>query len=208
MVTSNKKPQSLFKISILKDGPRGEPQMKNQFLKSSKTEKELLNQFGKKIGEKPGGGFYRVEEVTKNEFNKGKSLNNINRKYPDGEGRMYLSDDKKLNQKYDKDFNKWSKDYDKISKKYDGKIAAERQVKAINKITTVAKKINPVKEVNTIKSKAIKAIKTGVKVGGVVGLIGSLFAVTKMGDSTLKDTKKYGVKLKDTKKYGVKKNSD
>jgi len=187
MVTANKKPQSLFKISILKDGPMGEPQMKNQFLKSSKTEKEILNQFGKKIGEKPGGGFYRVEKVTKNEFNKGKSLNNINRKFPDGEDMSYLRDDKKLNQKYNKDFTKWSKAYNKISKKYDGKIAAERQVKAVNKITTVAKKVNSVKEVNTVKDKAIKAIKTGVKVGGVVGLIGSLFAVTKMGDSTLKN---------------------
>ena len=56
----------------------------------------------------------------------------------------------------------------------------------VNKITDVAKEINPVKKVNTVKAKAIKAIKTGVKVGGVVGLIGSLFAVTKMGDSTLK----------------------
>ena len=99
----------------------------------------------------------------------------------------YLRDDKKLNQKYNKDFTKWSKAYNKISKKYDGKIAAERQVKAVNKITTVAKKVNSVKEVNTVKDKAIKAIKTGVKVGGVVGLIGSLFAVTKMGDSTLKN---------------------
>jgi hypothetical protein len=98
-------------------------------------------------------------------------------------------------------FQKFSKDFSKITK-------VSAKLSAVNKITDVAKKINSPKKINSVKDKAIKAIKTGVKVGGVVGLIGSLFAVTKMGDSTLKDTKKYGVKLKDTKKYGVKKNSD
>ena len=180
MVTATKKPQSLFKIYNLVDGDYGEPRVKNQYIKSSKSAEEIAKQYGKKIGEKPGSGFFDVEKVTKNEFNKGRSMNNIGRKYPNADYEAPFG------RQGNKEWKQWSKAYDKISKKYDGKIRAERQVKAVNKITTVAKKINPVKEVNTIKSKAIKAIKTGVKVGGVVGLIGSLFAVTKMGDSTLK----------------------
>ena len=88
-------------------------------------------------------------------------------------------------------FQKFSKDFSKITK-------VSAKLSAVNKITDVAKKINSPKKINSVKDKAIKAIKTGVKVGGVVGLIGSLFAVTKMGDSTLKDTKK---KILSEKKY-------
>tara|TARA_R110001592_G_scaffold917_2_gene4781 strand:- start:606 stop:941 length:336 start_codon:yes stop_codon:yes gene_type:complete len=75
---------------------------------------------------------------------------------------------------------------EKLYLKMTGHVPYKNLINDVNKITDVAKEINPVKKVNTVKDKAIKAIKTGVKLGGVVGLIGSLFAVTKMGDGTLK----------------------
>lgn len=181
MVQVKTEPKSLFKIQILKDGDYGEPTVKNQYLKSNKTRSQIQESLKKKLGHDDFG----INKISKAEFAKGKSENNISRRYPKAD--LILESDAK---DVKKEYKKWSNAYNKIQAKYKTRSAIEKaRVNSVNKITNVAKKINPTNKVNTVKDKAIKAIKTGVKLGGVVGLIGSLFTVTTMGDGTLKKNK-------------------
>ena len=178
MVKVKTEPKSLFQIQILKDDDYGAPTFKNQYLKSNKTRSQIQESLKKKLGHDDFG----INKVSKATFAKGKSENNISRRYPKAD--LILESDAK---DVKKEYKKWSKAYDKIQAKYKTRSAIEKaRVNSVNKITNVAKKINPTNKVNTVKDKAIKAIKTGVKLGGVVGLIGSLFTVTTMGDGTLK----------------------
>ena len=178
MVQVKTQPKSLFEIQIFKDGDYGEPRIKNQYLKSNKTKSEIRLNLEKRLGHDA----FNVNKVSKAEFAKGKSENNISRRYPKADLIME-SDAKDVK----KEYKKWSNAYKKIQAKYKTRRAIENaKIKSVNQITNVAKKINPTNKVNTVKDKAIKVIKTGVKLGGVVGLIGSLFTVTTMGDGTLK----------------------